>query len=103
MRQTDLRFSYQMDSRGFRNQGPWPPEQYARVYETFGVPLHPRVLLYGLFPGIDIEDGRAFEAWLRSYVALFLKETWKHTADLSASAAERARPGRRRAIRRRYR
>lgn len=24
MRQTDLRFSYQMDSGGFRNQGPWP-------------------------------------------------------------------------------
>lgn len=150
MQQSDLRFSYQMDSRGFRNQGPWPtraeivvvgdswvfsygvndgeawprlleqelgrgrvmnlglsgfaPEQYTRVYETLGIPLRPKVLLYGLFPGNDIRDSRDFEEWVqagapgnyniwrtgdrlrqldtpilgRSYVALLLKETWKN-------------------------
>jgi lysophospholipase L1-like esterase len=150
MQQTDLRFSYRMDSRGFRNQGPWPdradivvvgdswvfsygvndseawpgllerelragrvlnlglsgfaPEQYTRVYEKLGIPLRPRVLLYGLFPGNDIRDSRDFEEWVeaggpgnynlwrtagrlrqldvpilgRSYVALLLKETWRN-------------------------
>jgi hypothetical protein len=40
------------------------PEQYARVYETFGRPLHPKVLLLGLFPGNDLEDQLAFDRWL---------------------------------------
>lgn len=80
------------------------PEQHTRVYETLGIPLRPKVLLYGLFPGNDIRDSRDFEEWVqagapgnyniwrpggrlrqldipilgRSYVAFVLKETWKN-------------------------
>jgi lysophospholipase L1-like esterase len=80
------------------------PEQYTRVYQRFGVPLHPRVLLYGIFPGNDLTDTGDFARWLeagspgnyntwrtadrmrqlnipvvgRSYVALLLRESWKN-------------------------
>ena len=27
------------------------PEQYTRAYERYGAPLHPKVLLYGIFAG----------------------------------------------------
>jgi len=40
------------------------PEQYMRVYERFGAPLHPKVLLFGLFPGNDVQDQGEFAAWL---------------------------------------
>ncbi len=39
------------------------PQQYTRVLERFGLPLSPKVILYCLFPGNDIEDGRLFERW----------------------------------------
>jgi hypothetical protein len=150
LQQTDLRFSFQMDSHGFRNPAPWPsradvvavgdswvfsygvndadtwprqverelsagrvmnfglsgfgPEQYTRVYQMFGMPLHPKVLLYGIFPGNDLHDTGDFAAWLaaggpgnyniwrtagrmrqlntpimgRSYVALLFRESWKN-------------------------
>jgi lysophospholipase L1-like esterase len=80
------------------------PEQYTRAYERFGAPLHPKVLLYGLFPGNDLLDTGDFARWLaegspgnynvwrtaarvrrldtpiigKSYVALLLKESWKN-------------------------
>ena len=148
--QTSVRFSFRMDSHGFRNVGPWPtradvvavgdswvfsygvndeetwphqverslpgtrvinlglsgfgPEQYTRAYERFGAPLHPKVLLYGIFPGNDLLDTGDFERWLvagspgnyntwrtgsrvqqlntpiigKSYVALLVKESWKN-------------------------
>lgn len=148
--QTSVRFSFHMDSHGFRNLEPWParadvvavgdswvfsygvnddetwphlverslpgirvinlglsglgPEQYTRAYERYGAPLHPKVLLYGIFPGNDLLDTDDFARWLaagspgnynvwrtaarvrqlntpivgRSYVALLLKESWKN-------------------------
>jgi hypothetical protein len=80
------------------------PEQYTRVYQRFGVPLRPKVLLYGLFPGNDLIDTGDFARWLeagspgnyntwrtadrmhglnlpligRSYVALLVGESWKN-------------------------
>jgi lysophospholipase L1-like esterase len=39
------------------------PQQYLRVYETFGAPLSPKVLLVGLFLGNDLTDALEFEAW----------------------------------------
>jgi acetyltransferase AlgX (SGNH hydrolase-like protein) len=80
------------------------PEQYTRSYERFGAPLHPKVLLYGIFPGNDLVDTRDFERWLaagspgdyntwrtaarmrqlnipivaKSYVALLVKESWRN-------------------------
>lgn len=40
------------------------PQQYTRLYETFGVDLAPRVVLFGLFPGNDLMDARQFADWL---------------------------------------
>lgn len=42
------------------------PQQYLRVYQTFGMPLRPRLLVFGLFPGNDVEDARLFEKWLEA-------------------------------------
>jgi lysophospholipase L1-like esterase len=44
------------------------PQQYLRVYETFGVPLDPKILLIGFFVGNDFSDAEMFDAWLRSGV-----------------------------------
>jgi lysophospholipase L1-like esterase len=83
------------------------PEQYVRIYERFGVPLAPRVLLFGLFPANDITDAVEFDRWLAagkpdhydvwrffhgdvpdsrkglrrvvesSYLVIYLREAWK--------------------------
>jgi lysophospholipase L1-like esterase len=42
------------------------PQQYLRVYETFGQKLHPQVLLVGIFVGNDFWDADAFDRWLQS-------------------------------------
>ncbi len=42
------------------------PEQARRIYDTFGVRLHPRTVLFGIFPGNDFTDAGVFEAWLES-------------------------------------
>ncbi|HXH10136.1 MAG TPA: SGNH/GDSL hydrolase family protein [Alphaproteobacteria bacterium] len=39
------------------------PQQYLRVYETFGLDLSPKVLLVGLFLGNDLWGARQFERW----------------------------------------
>jgi hypothetical protein len=43
------------------------PQQYLRIYETFGVKLHPKLLLVGVFRD-DFWDADVFESWLRSGV-----------------------------------
>jgi hypothetical protein len=83
------------------------PQQYLRVYERFGVPLAPGVLLFGLFPANDMLDAVQFDRWLsagrpgnydvwrffqgdipdswkglrclakHSYLIIYLRETWK--------------------------
>jgi lysophospholipase L1-like esterase len=42
------------------------PQQYLRVYETFGRGLRPRLVIVGLFLGNDFSDARLFEQWLAS-------------------------------------
>jgi lysophospholipase L1-like esterase len=42
------------------------PQQYLRVFETFGLPLRPRLVVVGLFPQNDFWDAGLFERWLRS-------------------------------------
>ncbi len=39
------------------------PEQYVRVYETFGMPLKPKLLVVGLFPGNDFWDAGLYAKW----------------------------------------
>jgi lysophospholipase L1-like esterase len=42
------------------------PQQYLRVYETFGLKLRPKVVLVGLFTGNDFWDAEMFNLWLKS-------------------------------------
>jgi hypothetical protein len=42
------------------------PQQYLRVYETFGLKLRPKVVLVGLFIGNDFWDAEMFDLWLKS-------------------------------------
>ena len=42
------------------------PQQYLRVYETFGVRLHPKLLLVGFFVGNDFSNDDTFDRWLKS-------------------------------------
>ena len=44
------------------------PQQHLRVYETFGVPLEPKILLIGFFLANDFWDAEKFDAWLKSGV-----------------------------------
>jgi acetyltransferase AlgX (SGNH hydrolase-like protein) len=42
------------------------PQQYLRVYETFGTSLKPRLLLVGVFASNDFWDAETFDLWLKS-------------------------------------
>jgi len=42
------------------------PQQYLRVYETFGRKLHPKLVLVGFFMGNDFWDAETFDLWLKS-------------------------------------
>jgi lysophospholipase L1-like esterase len=41
------------------------PQQYLRVYETFAIRLHPKVVLIGLFAANDFWDASQFDQWLK--------------------------------------
>jgi hypothetical protein len=41
------------------------PQQYLGAYQEFGVPLKPKLLLFGLFPGNDVVDAKRLDGWLR--------------------------------------
>jgi len=42
------------------------PQQYLRIYETFGLKLHPKVVLVGFFMGNDFWDADMFDRWDKS-------------------------------------
>jgi hypothetical protein len=42
------------------------PQQYLRVYETFGAALRPKLLLVGVFAANDFWDAETFDLWLKS-------------------------------------
>ena len=42
------------------------PQQYFRIYETFGQPLRPDLVLFCLFPGNDLADALRFDQWLQA-------------------------------------
>jgi lysophospholipase L1-like esterase len=44
------------------------PEQYVRVYETFGTPLEPKVVIVGMYPDNDFWDAELFATWWESKV-----------------------------------
>lgn len=46
------------------------PQQYLRLYETFGEELQPKILLVGFFLRNDLWDGEMFETWLESGAAV---------------------------------
>jgi hypothetical protein len=45
------------------------PQQYLRLYETYGAKLRPRLLLVGFFARNDFWDADAFDRWLESGAA----------------------------------
>ncbi|HKU60911.1 MAG TPA: hypothetical protein VJQ44_06805 [Gemmatimonadales bacterium] len=94
------------------------PAQYTVLLRRFGLPLHPRVVLYGVFPGNDLDDQEAFDRWSgeghpgnfaewriagglghaqpfweRSYLAAALEEAWKHRHDRFAGVTARLADG----------
>jgi hypothetical protein len=44
------------------------PQQYLRIFETFGVKLRPKLLLVGVWAANDFADALTFDAWERSGV-----------------------------------
>jgi lysophospholipase L1-like esterase len=42
------------------------PQQYLRIFETFGVKLHPKLLLVGVWAANDFADAATFDGWERS-------------------------------------
>lgn len=42
------------------------PQQYFRVYETFGQAMRPGLVLFCLFPGNDLADAGSFDEWLQA-------------------------------------
>ena len=42
------------------------PQQYLRVYETFGVELRPKLLIVGFLASNDFWDAGVFDEWLKS-------------------------------------
>lgn len=42
------------------------PQQYQRVYATFGQTLQPALVLFCLFPGNDVKDAGLFDRWERA-------------------------------------
>lgn len=94
------------------------PEQYTRILERFGLPLHPAVILYGVFPGNDLDDQEAFERWMRdgrpgnfaewrtygpsgrppplwqrSYLGVAIEEGWKYRHERFAGSTIRLPDG----------
>ena len=61
------------------------PEQYLRVYETFGMRLQPKVLLVGVFMANDPWDSKMFHSWLEdgapgSYILWLAHDRYRFTA-----------------------
>jgi lysophospholipase L1-like esterase len=44
------------------------PQQYLRVYETFGTALQPKLVIVGFFAGNDFSNAETFDRWLSSGV-----------------------------------
>jgi lysophospholipase L1-like esterase len=58
--------------------------QYLRLYEVYGVPLRPRVLLIGLFLRNDFWDAGLFDVWQRSGMDTDYM-TWRDTSGRSSA------------------
>jgi GDSL-like Lipase/Acylhydrolase family len=64
------------------------PQQYLRVYETFGIPLQPKILLLGFFVTNDFWDAEMFDSWLKSKVGgnyMVWRDFGRKTGDRSSS------------------
>jgi hypothetical protein len=94
------------------------PGQYTLVLQRFGLPLHPRVILYGVFPGNDLDDEESFDRWERdgrrgnfaewrtygprghsrplwdrSYLVVAVEEGWKYRHERFAGSTIRLQDG----------
>ena len=50
------------------------PQQYLRLLESFGLKLHPKLVLFMLFPGNDLKDAVSFRGWLDAKTDLTYQE-----------------------------
>jgi lysophospholipase L1-like esterase len=60
------------------------PQQYLRIYETFGQALRPDLVLFCLFPGNDLVDAGRFDAWVQAG-SPGNYEVWRHLPGEDAS------------------
>jgi hypothetical protein len=66
------------------------PRQYLRVYEIFGRPYSPRLVLFCLFPGNDVANEAEFTQWLADG-AMGNYDVWRFARDGGQSPVPRAR------------
>jgi len=66
---------------GLREAG---PQQYARVYATFGAALHPKLVLVGLAMGDDFQDAELFDGWQHAHSGEHYR-AWRAGRDLLGS------------------
>ena len=70
------------------------PQQHLRVYETFGVPLEPKILLIGFFLTNDFWDAEKFDAWRKSGVGgnyMVWRDFGRETGDRNSSLQQALR------------
>jgi lysophospholipase L1-like esterase len=70
------------------------PQQYLRVLQSFGLDLHPKLVLFMLFSGNDLADADNFQRWLDADSELPYEEwlaTGRSTGGVLRTLAERSR------------
>ena len=72
------------------------PEQYFRVYETFGARLQPKLLLVGVYVQNDFWDAGMFDLWLREGVGnnYMVWRNFGRPLRVPSACATRSRPPR---------
>ncbi len=65
------------------------PQQYLRVLESFGLYLHPKLVLFMLFSGNDLSGAKSFQQWVDADTDLTYPEWQKHNSRTNASGAWR--------------
>ena len=72
------RVATQLDAYTLRNFGliGGAPQQYLRVLKSEALELNPKLVLFMLFPGNDLDDARVFKEWLEAHTDITYPE-WR--------------------------
>ena len=70
------RVATQLDGYTIRNFGliGGAPQQYLRVLKSEALELNPKLVLFMLFPGNDLDDARVFKDWLEAHTDITYPE-----------------------------